>query len=64
MKKLKEFAKRYLIGFVIGAVLSSTVGVYAAVTFASNDVTYDNSSSHLNSKNVKSAIDELTGLCK
>lgn len=26
MKKLKEFAKRYLIGFVIGAVLSSTVG--------------------------------------
>ena len=61
---IKDFAKRYLTGFILGACLFSIVGSYAAVTFASNEVTYNNSSSGLNTTNVKSAIDELYKLCK
>ena len=37
--------------------------VYAAVTFPSNEVTYDNSTSGLSSTNVKGAIDELYETC-
>ena len=37
--------------------------VYAAVTFPSNEVTYDNTESGLSSTNVKGAIDELYTEC-
>ena len=37
--------------------------MYAAVTFPSNEVSYDNSSSGLSSTNVKGAIDELYKTC-
>lgn len=62
--KIKNFSKKYLIGFVISGILSVSISVYAVVTFPSNDVTYDNSSSGLKSTNVKEAIDELYNLCK
>ena len=43
----KNYFKTNLIGFILGGFLISGVAVYAAVTFPSNDVTYDNSSSGL-----------------
>ena len=64
MKKIKGFAKKYLIGFILSGILSASISVYAVVTFPSNNVTYDNSSSGLKSTNVKGAIDELYNLCK
>lgn len=62
--KIKNFSKKYLIGFIISGILFASISVYAVVTFPSNDVTYDNSSSGLSSTNVKEAIDELYNLCK
>ena len=62
MKELKEFSKRYLIGFLLSAIICTTISVYAA-TFASNDVTYNNKASGLKATNVKSAIDELYEKC-
>ena len=49
--------------FLLGGVLLSTVSVYAVTYFPSNQVTYDNSSSKLNSTNVQGAIDELYSTC-
>ena len=63
MKKIKEFSKSYLIGFIIGIVAYSTVNVIAATYFPSNQTTYDNSESGLKSENVQDAIDELYGVC-
>ena len=63
MKKLKEFAKSYLIGLVLGIVVSGTIAVIAATYFPSNDVTYDNTKSGLKSTDVQGAIDELYGVC-
>ena len=59
----KNYFKTNLIGFILGGFLISGVAVYAAGTFPSNDVTYDNSSSGLSSTNVKGAIDELYKQC-
>ena len=64
MKKIKEFLKRYLIGFILGAILFGSISVKAMSEFYSNDVTYDNKKSGLTSTNVKSAIDELYNKCK
>lgn len=64
MKKLKNFSKKYLIGFTISLFIVGIAGAYAAVTFPSNAVSYDNSNSKLKSNNVKSAIDELYNECK
>ena len=64
MKKIKEFAKKYLIGFVIGIITGGVVNVIAVTYFPSNEVSYDNSSSELKSTNVKGAIDELYNVCK
>ena len=64
MKKLKEFSKRYLIGFILGIVIFGNISVKAMSEFYSNDVIYDNKESGLTSTNVKSAIDELYNACK
>ena len=63
MKKIKEFSKKYLIGFFIGLILFTVVGVYATTYFPSNQTTYDNSVSGLNATNVQTAIDELYNTC-
>ena len=62
-EKAKEFAKKYLIGFILGVISACTVSVIAATYFPSNDVTYDNTESGLTSTNVQGAIDELYGVC-
>ncbi len=64
MKKIKEFAKRYLFGFLLGGILFGNISIKAMTEFYSNDVTYDNTKSGLTSTNVKSAIDELYKKCK
>ena len=63
MKKIKEFSKKYLIGFFIGLILFTVVGVYATTYFPSNQTTYDNKTSGLNATNVQTAIDELYNTC-
>lgn len=64
MNKSKKFyLKTNLIGFIIGVIIFGGLAVYAAVTFPSNEVSYDNSSSGLFSTNVKGAIDELYKTC-
>ena len=64
MRKGKQFyLKTNLIGFIVGTIIFGGVAVYAAVTFPSNDVSYDNTNSGLSSTNVKGAIDELYKTC-
>ena len=53
MKKFKEFAKEYLIGFVIGIVVCGGVSVIAATYFPSNQVTYENGTSGMQATNVQ-----------
>ena len=60
----KEYIKTNIIGFIIAGIIVSGVVVYAAVTFPSNEVSYSNSTSGLNSTNVQGAIDELYKDCK
>ena len=62
-EKIKEFAKQYLIGFVLGVVTAISISVIAATYFPSNQTKYDNSVSGLQSTNVQDAIDELYGVC-
>ena len=61
--KIKEFSKSYLVGLILGIIVSGTIGVIAATYFPSNQTTYDNSESGLQSTNVQDAIDELYGVC-
>ena len=61
--KLKKFINSKLFIFIITALVFSTIGVSAATLFPSNNVTYDNSASGLNSNNVQGAIDELYNTC-
>ena len=63
MKKFKEFAKEYLIGFVIGIVVCGGVSVIAATYFPSNQVTYENGTSGMQATDVQGAIDELYNTC-
>ena len=63
MKKIKEFSKSYLIGFIIGVITAFSISVIAATYFPSKDVTYDNKESELEGQNVQEAIDELYGIC-
>ena len=63
MNKIKEFAKQYLIGFVLGVITAFSISVIAATYFPSGDVTYDNTYTELKSENVQDAIDELYGVC-
>ena len=62
-EKIKEFLKSYLVGLILGIVVSGTIGVIAATYFSSGEVTYDNTESGLESTNVQGAIDELYGVC-
>ena len=63
MKKIKDFFKWYLPGFLLGIISACTISVIAATYFPSKDVTYDNTASGLESTNVQGAIDELYGVC-
>ena len=62
-QKIKEFSKSYLVGLILGIIVSGTIGVIAAAYFPSNQTTYDNKESGLQSTNVQDAIDELYGVC-
>ena len=62
-EKIKEFSKKYLIGFILGLITTLSISVIAATYFPSGDVTYDNTESGLSSTNVQGAIDELYGVC-
>lgn len=62
-EKIKLFARKYLIGFTIGAILFGTIGVYAVTYFPGINTTYDNSDSGMTSTNVQDALDELYNVC-
>ena len=62
-EKIKEFLKKYLIGFILGVITTFSISVIAATYFPSKDVTYDNKESGLESQNVQGAIDELYAEC-
>ena len=62
-EKVKEFSKKYLLGFILGMLSAGVVAVYAATYFPSNQTAYDNSESGMTSTNVQDAIDELYGVC-
>lgn len=62
-EKKKQYLKNNIICFVIGTIIFGAIGIYAIVTFPSNEVSYDNKSSGLSSTNVKGAIDELYEAC-
>ena len=59
----KYYIKKNLISFVIGLILFGSIGVYAAVTFQSNKIAYNNKTSGVASENVQGAIDELYKIC-
>ena len=61
--KLKTFFKFYLPGFILGLISACTISVIAATYFPSNQTTYDNTNTELQSENVQDAIDELYGVC-
>ena len=63
INKIKEFSKKYLIGFTLGLLTSGIVVVCAATYFPSSQTTYDNKVSGLNAINVQTAIDELYNTC-
>ena len=63
MNKIKEFSKNYLIGFFIGLILFTVVGVSAAAVFPSNQTTYNNAATGMSATNVQTAIDELYNTC-
>ena len=62
-EKIKEFAKQYLVGFILGVMTVFSISVIAATYFPSNQTTYDNTNTELQSTNVQDAIDELYGVC-
>ena len=62
-KQIKKFSKSYLVGLILGIIVSGTINVIAATYFPSNQTTYDNKESGLQSTNVQDAIDELYGVC-
>ena len=63
MKKVIKNLKKYLIGFILGISVSGVAIVFASTYFPSNQVTYDNKTSGLESKDVQGAIDELYNEC-
>ena len=60
---IKKILKNRIFVFIFGGILFSTVSVYAVTYFPSNQVTYDNSTSKLNSTDVQGAIDEIYNTC-
>ena len=59
----KKYLKTNFVSFIIVLIIFGSIGVYAAITFSSDDVSYDNSISGLKSTSVKGAIDELYAEC-
>ena len=55
---MKKYNYKYLIGFIIGILLSGG-SVYAGIMYSSNIISYNHASSTLTSNNVQAAIDEL-----
>lgn len=55
---IKKINKDNILSFILGALIFGTTGVLAA-TFLANNISYDNSSSGINSSNIQGAIDEL-----
>lgn len=51
--------KKLIIGFILGAIMFTSLGVCAATILSSREITYDNINSKLSSTNVQDAIDEL-----
>ena len=62
-EKIKKIMIGYLPGFITGLIICGTISVIAATYFPSNQTTYDNTASGLESTNVQDAIDELYGVC-
>ena len=60
---MKEKVKKNIIGFIIGVITAFSISVIAATYFPSNQTTYDNTNTELQSTNVQDAIDELYGVC-
>lgn len=61
--KTKSYLKYTLIGILISGIIFGTLSVYAAITFPSNDISFDSSNSALKSTNIQNAIDELYKKC-
>ena len=59
MRKILKIIKHNVLGFIVGAVMFGSLGVYAATVILGSNVVYDNASSKLTSTNVQDAIDEL-----
>lgn len=62
-EKVKNIFKNRIFIFVLGGLLFSSISVYAVTYFPSNQVTYDNGESGLESTDVQGAIDELYNTC-
>jgi len=58
-RKIIEKNRKFIFGFILGGLIFGTVGVSAATTWLSQNVTYDNSESGMTALNVQDAIDEL-----
>ena len=63
MKKFKRILKNRIFIFILGGLIFGAIGVSAATYFPSNQVTYDNKTSGLKSKDVQGALDELYSTC-
>ena len=62
-EKIKKIIKKYLVGFILGAVICGTISVYAVTYFPGINTTYDNTDSGMTSTNVQDALDELYNAC-
>ena len=62
-EKIKKILKNRIFIFILGGLILGSAGVAATTYFPSNQTTYDNSVSGLQSTNVQDAIDELYGVC-
>ena len=58
MKKILKFIKHNVLGFIAGAVIFGSLGVYAATVIAASSVGYSDNAS-LGAVNVQDAIDKL-----
>ena len=58
MKKILKFIKHNVLGFIAGAVIFGSLGVYAATVIAASSVAYSDNAS-LGATNVQDAIDKL-----
>ena len=62
MRKILQFMKNNVIGFILGLVIAGSIGVYAVSTISdSSEVSFDNTGTTLVSTNVKDALIELYG---